>query len=55
MLDIIIKICEIIVIIILIGFLGWFIVSYIDILAHNLNTDGYTYPKWNFFVMLLPH
>lgn len=54
MTDIILRICEIVCIIVIVGFLGWVVVSYIDILAHNLDAEGYIYPKWNFFAMLLP-
>ena len=29
-----------------IAFIGWFFVSYLDVVIHNLQ-DGYNYPSWN--------
>lgn len=48
----IIKIIEILVIIVMISFVGWFAISYIDVLMHNL-TPHYEYPSWNLFTLLL--
>lgn len=33
---------------ILIAFIGWFAISYLDVVIHNL-TPGYEYPWWNIF------
>lgn len=30
----------------------WFIVSYVDVVIHNLS-EGYEYPSWNIFQLVL--
>ena len=33
---------------VIVAFLGWFAICYLDIVIHNL-TPGYEYPWWNIF------
>jgi hypothetical protein len=36
-----------------IGIFFWVCVSWIDIVIHNLESDNYVYPIWNFFTYFL--
>lgn len=42
------KVLWVVYIIVITVLVGWFLISYIDVLAHNLQ-EGYEYPAWNFF------
>lgn len=44
----IIKTIKIFFIIVMLFFIGWFGLSYLDVVVHNL-TPGYEYPWWNIF------
>ncbi len=46
----IIKALKIFGISVMVAFLGWFTISYIDVVTHNL-TSGYEYPWWNILGM----
>lgn len=48
----IIKTLKIFGISIMIAFFGWFGLSYLDVVVHNL-TPGYEYPWWNMFAIIL--
>ena len=49
MLDRIIRILEILFMTVIILFVLWVGISYIDILIHNTDTSGHIYSHWNFF------
>lgn len=34
-------------------FIVWVAISYINIISHNLDMNGYTYPDWNFFTLFV--
>jgi hypothetical protein len=53
MLDRIIRILEILFMTVIILFVLWVGISYIDVLIHNTDINGYSYPKWNFFTMFI--
>ena len=46
------KVIKVILLSIMIGFLGWFAICYLDVVIHNL-TPGYEYPWWNMFAIML--
>ena len=46
------KLISIIFIILFIAVAVWVVVSYANILTHNLHT-GYNYPSWNFFTVFI--
>lgn len=39
--------------IILIAVLLWFIVSYIEVISHNVDASSYNYSNWNCFIILI--
>ena len=49
MMDIVIRFCEIAVIVISILFLLWVGVSFIEIISHNIEMEDYVLSNWNFF------
>jgi len=50
--NMIIKWLKIFSLFIMIGFIGWFTISYVDVVIHNL-TIGYKYPSWNLLALLM--
>lgn len=53
MFDNIVKVCEMIVMILIGLMFLWVGISWIDVLIHSLDTNGWTYPYWNFFTYFL--
>lgn len=49
MMDIVIRFCEIAVIVISIMFLLWVGVSFMEIITHNIEMEDYVLSNWNFF------
>lgn len=47
-----VSIFSLVVIIIEILFLAWVALSYLEIISHNLDMQGYEYCKFNFFKLL---
>jgi hypothetical protein len=44
-------IVECILLVLCIAFTIWFVISYVQVLCHNIDmNEVYEYPKWNFFV-----
>jgi len=36
-----------------VGIFVWVSISWIDIVIHNLESDNYVYPIWNFFIFFI--
>ena len=53
MFDNIVKVCEMIVMILIGLMFLWMGISWVDVLIHNLDVNGWTYPYWNFFTYFL--
>ena len=53
MLKVFYKIFSIFFYIICFAIILWVLVSYIDVLMHNINMENYVYPSWNIFARFL--
>ena len=53
MMDMIIRFCEIAIMVISIVFLLWVSISLIEIIAHNIEMKDYVLSSWNFFSIWL--
>lgn len=49
--DMIIRFCEIAIIVISIIFLSWVGVSFLEIVTHNIEMESYVLSDWNFFTI----
>ena len=51
MMDMIIRFCEIAIMVISIIFLSWVGVSFLEIVTHNIEMENYVLSDWNFFAI----
>ena len=49
--DMVIRFCEIAIVIISIIFLSWVGVSFLEIVTHNIEMKSYVLSDWNFFAI----
>ena len=49
--DMVIKFCEIAIVIISIIFLSWVGISFLEIVTHNIEMENYVLSDWNFFAI----
>ena len=51
MMDMVIRFCEIAIMVISIIFLSWVGVSFLEIVTHNIEMEDYVLSGWNFFAI----
>ena len=49
--DMVIRFCEIAIVIISIIFLSWVGISFLEIVTHNIEIENYVLSDWNFFAI----